>query len=185
MALNIAKKKTITLFTHLIVFDFFFIDSYANQDLLRFGSFQVHGEKKNIYLLNLFGQFKNFKQFFRLLQFLKKSNQKKGLNILIPSEDHVLLLQKMLKLRFQTRVISSFAKQQKCYQPLKMLLLLDYPSTRAQHVFNCVTRNKLNLVQSINSQFEVNSLGYYKICNNFLNIKRLVFIGILLKQMLK
>ena len=99
MALNIAKKKTITLFTHLIVFDFFFIDSYANQDLLRFGSFQVHGEKKNIYLLNLFGQFKNFKQFFRLLQFLKKSNQKKGLNILIPSEDHVLLLQKMLKLR--------------------------------------------------------------------------------------
>ena len=91
----------------------------------------------------------------------------------------------MLKLRLKTQIISSFAKQQTCYQPLKILLLLDYPVKRAQHIFNCVTRSNFNLVQSINSEFEVNFLGYYKISNNLLNINRLIFIGVLLKQILK
>jgi hypothetical protein len=185
MAMTISKKKTTTLFTHLILFDFFFIDAHTNKNLLHFGSFPVRGVKKIIYLLSLFDQFKSFKQFFRLLQFLKTSKQKKSMNILISSDEHVSILQEMLKLRFQTQIISSFAKQQKVYKPLKMLLLLDYPAIRPLYAFNCVTRNNFNLVQGINSEFEINSLGNYKICNNFLNIKRLVFIGVLLKQILK
>ena len=185
MTLNIAKKKSTCLFTHLILFDFFFIDSFVRQDLLHFGSFDVHGVKKKIYLLSLFEQFKSFKQFFRLLQFLKKSKTKKGLNIVTSSEDHVSLLQEMLNLRFQVQIISSFAKQQKTYQPLKILLLLDYPVLRPQHVFNYVTRNNFNLVQTINSAFETNFLGHYKICNNFVNINRLIFVGVLLKHILK
>ena len=185
MALHNVKTKKTTLFTHLILFDFFFVDSLVKQNLPHFGSFPVSGIKKKIYLLSLFEQFKSFKQFFRLVQFIKTSNQKKGLSIVIPSDDHVTLLQQMLKLRFQIQIISSFAKQQPIYRPLKMLLLLDYPALRPRHVFNCVTRNRFNLVQTINSFFETNSLGYYKISNNFFNIKRLIFIGVLLKQVLK
>jgi hypothetical protein len=181
---NIKTKKT-TLFTHLILFDFFFVDSLVKQNLSRFGVFPISGIKKKIYLLSLFEQFKSFKQFFRLLQFIKMSKQKKSLSIVTPSDDNVTLLHQMLKLRFQIQIISSFAKQQPIYKPLKMLLLLDYPALRPKHVFNCVTRNKFDLVQTINSFFEVNSLGYYKISNNFFNIKRLIFIGVLLKQVLK
>ena len=185
MALNISKKKSTTLFTHLILFDFFFIDTVSKQKLLHFGSFQAHGLKKNIYLLNLFEQFKSFKQFFRQLQIIKSSKQKKILSVVTPLNDHVLLLQDMLKCRLHTQIISTFAKQQKSYHSLKMLLLLDYPVIRSQHIFNCVTRNNFNLVQTINSFFELNFLGYYKICNNILNTNRLIFIGVLIKQILK
>jgi hypothetical protein len=185
MPLNISKKKTTTLFTHLILFDFFFIDSRSKQDLVHFGSFQSHGLQKKVYLLSLFAQFKSFKQFFRQLQFLKDSKQRKILNIITPLDNHVSLFQDILKLRLQTQIISSFSKQQKTHHPLKMLLLLDYPVMRSQHIFNCVTRTNLNLVQTINSAFEVNFLGYYKIHNNILNLNRLIFIGVLIKQILK
>ena len=164
---------------------FFFFDSSFKQDLLHFGSFPVAGNQKKIYLLSLFDQFKTFKQFFRLLQFLQKSKQKKSLSIIIPSEEHTLLLQQMLKLRVQIQILSSFANQKKFNKRLKMLLLLDYPTDKPQHVFNCVTRNKFNLVQTINASFEVNSLGSYKIRNNFINYKRLIFIGVIVKHLLK
>ena len=91
----------------------------------------------------------------------------------------------MLKLRLQIQIISSFANQKKKTTPLKMLLLLDYPILNPQHVYNCVTRNSFHLVQTINSFFEVNSLGSYKIRNNLTNYKRLIFIGIILKHILK
>jgi hypothetical protein len=185
MSLNVIKQKKSTLFKHLILFDFFFFDSSVKHSLLHFGTFPVSGINKKIYVLNLVEQFKSFKQFFRLLQFLQKSKQKKSLNIVIPSEENAILLQQMLKLRFQTQIITSFAKQQKSNNPLKMLLLLDYPTLRPMHVLNNITRNKFNLVQTINSFFELNSSGYYKIHNNLSNLKRLIFIGVLLKQILK
>lgn len=185
MSINVIKPKKSTLFSHLILFDFFFFDSSAKHSLLHFGTFPVSGVNKKIYILNLIEQFKSFKQFFRLLQFLQKSKQKKSLNILIPSEGNAILLQQMLKLRFQTQIITSFAKQKNLSVPLKMILLLDYPTIRPMHVLNSITRNKFSLVQTINSFFELNSSGYYKICNNLTNLKRLIFIGVLLKQILK
>ena len=185
MGLNIKKAKKATLLTHLISFDFFFFDASVKQNLFHFGTFPVGGVNKKIYVLNLVEQFKTFKQFFRLLQFFKKSKQRKSLNIVIPSEENVLLLQQILKLRFQIQIISSFAKQEKSSNPLKMLFLLDYPSLTSLHLFNCTTRKKFNLVQTINSFFEFTSSGYYKICNNFTNIKRLIFIGVLVKHILK
>ncbi len=185
MTLKTAKVKKITLFTHLISFDFFLFDSLAKQDQLHFGDFSVDSVNKKIYILNLAEQLKTFKQFFRLLQFFKKSKQKKCLNIVIPFEENVLLLQEILKFRFQFQIISSFSKQQKTSTPLKFLLLLDYPSLTPLHVINCITRKKFNLVQVVNSFFEFTSSGFYKIQNNFLNIKRLIFIGVLLKHILK
>ena len=185
MGLNIKKEKNYTLFTHLISFDFFFFDVSAKQDFQHFGSFPAGGINKKIYILNLVEQFKTFKQFFRLLQFLKNNKQRKSLNIVIPFEENVLLLQQILKLRFQIQIIPSFAKQQNRSDPLKVLLLLDYPSLTSTHIFNCITRKKFNLVQTINSFFEPTSLGCYKIFNNFNNIKRLIFIGVLLKHILK
>jgi len=185
MSLYTAKEKKVTLFTHLISFDFFLFDSASKQGELHFGDFSVDGVNKKIYIINLAEQLKAFKQFFRLLQFFKKSKQKKGLNIVLPSEESVSLLQEILKFRFQLQIISSFSKQKKSSSPLKLLLLLDYPSLSPFHVINCVTRKKFNLVQVVNSFFEVTSSGFYKIQNNLINIKRLIFIGVLLKHILK
>ncbi len=76
MGLNVIKIKKAALFTHLILFDFFFIDSVAKENLIHFGSSSITGVNKKIFLLSFFEQFKSFKQFFRLLQYLKKSNSR-------------------------------------------------------------------------------------------------------------
>ena len=177
-------KKT-TLLKHLILFDFFFIDVFSTKSASYFGSFNLDGEKKKIYILNLFEQYKGFKQFFRFLQFFKYTNRKKTINIIIPVKEKVQLLKELLSSFNFALINSSFANQDKRYTQIKLLLLLDYPTRSAQHIFNCVSRNKYYLVQSINSFFESNSLGYYKISNNFTNIKRLVFIGVVLKTLFK
>jgi len=50
MALHNIKTKKTTLFTHLILFDFFFVDSLVKQNLSHFGTFPISGKKKKKFI---------------------------------------------------------------------------------------------------------------------------------------
>jgi hypothetical protein len=174
-----------SLFSHLINFDFFFFDASQKQNVSEYLKFKTQNKSNRVLLLNFIEQFKTFKQFFRLLQFLNKNYNKSFLQILTPFENNQIILKNILNLKIQIDIITSFSKQKKIKNELKMLLLLDYPSVRPNYLYNSVSRNKFYLVQTINSTFEVNSLYSYKIFNNVVSFKRLIFIGVLINQVLK
>jgi len=182
------KSLKPNLFSHLINFDFFFFDSPNKSHLSKYAQFKVNPKSYSIYLLNLFEQFKSFKQFFRLLQFLKKRNLKSFLQIVTPVEKNEILLKSILQStttqKYQKSVITSFAKLTDVFIPLKMLVLLDFSALQTSYLYNCASRNKFFLVQTINYNFESNSLACYKIFNNLFNYKRLVFIGIVINRIL-
>lgn len=176
------------LFLHLINFDFFFFDSPNKSHLLKYSQFNINPKTHSVYLLNMFEQFKSFKQFFRLLQFLKNCNLKSLLQIVTPFEKNEMLLkcilQSNLTKKTKKRVITSFAKLTDTFAPLKMLVLLDFSSLQTSYLYNCASRNKFFLVQTINYNFESNSLACYKILNSLFNYRRLVFIGIIINRIL-
>jgi hypothetical protein len=174
-----------TLFSHLINFDFFFFDVSQKQNVSEYLKYKTQNKINRVLLLNLVEQFKTFKQFFRLLQFLNKNKNKSFLQILTPFENNQIILKNILNIKIKKDIITSFSKQKKTNNELKMLLLLDFPSVRPKYLFNLVSRNKFFLVQTINSTFEANSLYSYKIFNNVISFKRLIFIGILINQIIK
>jgi hypothetical protein len=177
------------LFSHLINFDFFFFDSPNKCHLSPYSDFKVNPKIYSIYLLNMVEQFKSFKQFFRLLQFLKKRNLKSFLQIVTPFEKNEIFLKSILHSNITQKpkqsVITSFAKLKYVSSPLKMLLLLDFSALQTSYIYNCASRNKFFLVQTINYNFEPNSLACYKILNSLFNYKRLVFVGIIINRILK
>ena len=178
------NKLKPTLFSHLINFDFFFFDSFSKSNSTDYLNFLVTQRTKNLFLLNALNQFKSFKQFFRLLQFLKKRTNKNFLQILTPSEDNCDILNLILGHKHSLKIISSFSQQKFVYKRSKLLLLLDFPPTNTKYLYNCISRNSFYLIQEINCNVQINSLGSYKIFSNFENYKRLVFIGIVVKRLL-
>jgi len=108
------------------------------------------------------------------------------LQIVTPFEKNEMLLKSILEANITKKtkksVITSFAQLRDSFVPLKMLVLLDFSALQTSYLYNCASRNKFFLVQTINYNFESNSLACYKIFNSAFNYKRLVFIGIIINR---
>lgn len=180
------KKVNLNVISHLINFDFFFFDSLS--DNTPFTSFKFLNTQKNKKLLlqNINDQITNFKQFFRLLLFLKQKKEKSYLQIILPHEDNFDIYKMILpeKLSCKFDLLLSFSEQRRRHFTNKLLLLLDYPEVTSKYTFNCLTRNNFYLLQEFTNSIGFNTLGSYKLSNSLINYKRLIFIGVVIKKIL-
>jgi len=182
--------KNLKLYNSILNSDFCFLDSKNSKN---------HFTKKNIGLsknistsiLNIELLLKSLKQFILLIKFLK-SCKNALLQIVVPNKQQYYLITEF----FKTEKLNSTIK-------IKIITTLNYSSSNDSEKINSLTIffdsfhiiNNLNfmktlnsssifLIQKINSKVEKNNYGYYKLYNNFNDIKKVLYFSILIKKLL-
>ena len=178
----INKKQKISLLSSLINSNFLILNKNHKKNLkhLRYKSNSYFGETA----LNLFETLKTVKQFIRILQFLKKKNLL--LHLLIDNKQHADLLTTFFKTRMLNVLIGSFlSKTAKTKNVLPFLVMLSYPLNNNKNMFKSFEEKKIFLVSKVNSKFEKNNWGTYKIYNDLHDFKKIVFLLSVIDLVLK
>jgi hypothetical protein len=135
-------------------------------------------------VLDIFELVKNLKQFIRIIQFLKRQDHK---NMYVCSSNKQILgiLNKYLEnsdSKDFIKVQNNFAKIGKKSNFVQSLLILQEPLNSHHNVFKKLFEKNILIVNKINSISERNNYGTYKIHNEIIDFKKLVFLIVLIKQ---
>lgn len=126
---------------------------------------------------------KNIKQFIRLLFFLKRTNE--TYLVIETSEPSTLEMVQMFLNHYPIDFNIKLSLHRSTRNKIKCLLLLDSNFSTRQHSFrNKITDNKVILIQSITSKTSLNDRDFYSIYNNTLDIKKLLFLLIVIHKIL-
>lgn len=135
-------------------------------------------------VLDIFELIKNIKQFVRIIQFLKRQNHKDM--YVCSSNKHALgILNKCLKGNSNQDFIqiqNNFAKIKGKLDSIQSLLVLEEPLNSHHNVFKKLFEKNILVVNKINSISEQNNYGTYKMYNEILDFKKLIFLIVLIKQ---
>lgn len=139
---------------------------------------------KTLRVLDLFELSKNLKQFVRIIHFLRRQDSK---NMYVCSSNKQILgiLNKYLeenKDKEFIKVQSNFAKINGKFDSVQSLLILEEPLISHNNVFKKLFEKNILVVNKINSILENNNYGTYKIYNEILDLKKLIFLIVLIKQ---
>ena len=175
------------LIQSLILSDFIFLKIKKYQYLRHIKS--VLFLKEKVAILNFLEIVKSLKQLIRLLQFLKtkKSCLSNLLYILIENTFYTTILSTFIKNKklLNIKVFSSIRKKDLLVKKVQMLLNLTSNKTKYLNFFNQLVLNNIFLIQSINSKMELKQFGAYKIYNKLDDIKKFLFIVVLISQIYK
>ena len=180
------KIKTF-LAKSLIESDFLLLENVKSKNLKHFQSkIQSKSFTNTISSLELFQLTKTLKQFIRTLQYLK-SRKKRHLHILLENQQYIELLHLFLK---DNEINCSYSIKsnlvgEKDYQSFSQLfLMLDSALKNNKNIFRRFFESNIFLVQKINSSFEKKNWGSYKIYNNIVDYKKILFLIILVHKVL-
>jgi len=171
------------LIQSLILSDFIFLKVKKYQQLRHIKS--VIFLKEKIAILNFLEIVKSLKHLIRLLQFLK--NKKSCLYILMENTFYKTILSTFIKNKklLNIKVFSSIRKKDLLVKKIQLLLDLTSNKTKYLNFFNQLVLNNIFLIQSINSKMELKQFGSYKIYNKLDDIKKFLFIIVLISQIYK
>jgi hypothetical protein len=155
-----------------------FVKDLINSDFL------ILNKNENFKVLNLMELNKELKQFIRLLQLLIET--KAPLYIIVENKYTANFIGKFfesfstkIEIFVQTNIIKKSEKA-------GLLLILEESSfSKNESFFKKLFRNNFFLVNKINSNIEKEFLGYYKIFNDVSDIKKMVFVLTLIRNILK
>ena len=158
---------------------------YITQD--RFNLFKVNS---NCSFLDPIEFIKNIKQFIRLLQFLRNQNASK---IYLESDNStfkdLLLLTDGNNSKVSLNVLNSFLnesnlikRKEKCFKKISHLYLYANRNSFTSKYFKNLFEKNLFLITSVNSNFENNNLGFYKLYNDLHEINKIFFLVLLFKK---
>lgn len=139
---------------------------------------------KTLGVLNLMELNKEVKQFIRLLQFLIET--KAPLYIIVESKHVVTFINNFFE-NFPTKIniVVQTNIVKKTQKAGLLLILEESTSIKNEVLFKKLFRNEFFLVSKINFNTEKEFLGIYKIFNQITEIKKLVFILTLIRNVLK
>jgi len=139
---------------------------------------------KTLGVLNLMELNKEMKQFIRLLQFLIEI--KAPLYIIVESKHVVTFINNFFE-NFPTKIniVVQTNIVKKTQKAGLLLILEESTSIKNEVLFKKLFRNEFFLVNKINFNTEKEFLGIYKIFNQITEIKKLVFILTLIRNILK
>ncbi len=181
------KKINIKLLETILETDLLLVErpSKNNSRLLK-EKFSAGSNSEPIYTLEIFEALKSLKQLVRVLQFLSKRDSK---NLYVCSSNKIIL--GFLNSIFgndhdksQIIIQSNFTKIKSSGNPTSSLLLLDESLLGHNNVFKKLFEENILIINKINSKIELNNNCTYKIYNNILDSKKLVFFMALLRQIL-
>lgn len=181
------KKIDIKLLETILETDLFLIErpSKNNSRLLK-EKFSAGLNSESVYTLEIFEALKNLKQLIRLLQFLSKCDSK---NLYVCSSNKMILgfLNRIFDNHQYEDLItiqSNFTRIRSSGNSTSSLLLLDESLLGHNNVFKKLFEENILIINKINSKIELNNNCTYKIYNNILDSKKLVFFMALLRQLL-
>jgi len=145
--------------------------------------FSIINKSKSFRILNLMELNKEMKQFIRLLQFLLEI--KAPLYIIVENKYMVVFINKFFE-TFSTKIdiIVQTSLTKKTYKSGLLLILEESSLSNSESLFKKISRNNFFLVNKINCNAEKEFLGYYKIFNDINDIKKLVFVLTLIRNIL-
>lgn len=171
------------LLNNLINIDFLlFKKHYFCKNLNLLNLIKLH-KKSFLHILNPLNLIITLKQFFRVLQFLKK--QKKIMaNFFVEGEHQKLIIDNFIfknKLSLKFQIFFKFLVLKKKNLTPFLILLKNYPNNNLLFSKKLQT-NHFFLIQEINSNQKQKNIGSYKIFNNLADYKKLIFILIFVRQ---
>ena len=171
------------LIQSLILSDFIFFKIKKFQHLRHIKSLFLLKEK--IVILNFLEIIKSLKHLIRILQFLK--TKKSCLYILIENNFYKSILTSFIRKKklLNIKIFSSICKKDLLLNKVQMLLNLTFNKIKYLNFFNQLVLNNIFLIQSINSKIELKQFGVYKIYNKLDDIKKFLFIFILIFKIYK
>ena len=181
------KKINKSLLKSIINSDFFLLNNAYCQNSV-FLREKLYLKKKSLISLNIIELVKSLKQFIRLFQYIKKTNA--FLLINIENQEHSLMIKQFLldnKLNLNVKIFSSIGLE----KPLdksktKVFLFLgSFNFISTKQLIENLNVDKIFLFSKINPVLEHNNFGVYRIFNDLLDFKKILFIIILLNQILK
>jgi len=155
-----------------------FVKDLINSDFL------ILNKNENFKVLNLMELNKELKQFIRLLQLLIET--KAPLYIIVENKHTANFISKFFE-TFSTKV-EIFVQTtiiKKSENAGLLLILEESAHSKNESFFKKLFRNNFFLVNKINSNIEKEFLGYYKIFNDVSEIKKMVFILTIIRNVLK
>lgn len=168
-----------SLYNSLLTSDFFLLNS---PNLNKNNSFINHNisAKTVMQSLNFYDLIKSIKQLIRLLHFLKQ-NKLHCIYIKVDNKYHYYLLKQFLisypcpHLNIKIQDTLSFKPQRA--KTLSFLILLENnQSLLDKNLFKRLYNNNIFLINKINSKVEYNNGGTYKIYNDLLDFKKVIFL---------
>jgi len=181
------KKISTKLLKSIIETDFLLFAGPENMKLKSLKSFNSSNMGKDtVYTLEIFELVKTLKQFIRFLQFVSKHDSK-CLHVCSSSKQTLAFLSKYIQensLKDLITVQNSFTKVKSSAAKLETLLLLEEPLKAHKNVFKKLFEGSILIVNKINSKLESNNFGTYKIFNNMLDFKKLIFLVVLIDKIL-
>lgn len=186
------KKLNVSLLKAIIETDFLLLSSSKvskKKLLLRSSDFIIKSSStfNNTTSLDIVELIKGLKQTIRLLQFIK-SNELNSLQICVSNKQHLNILNSYFKqfsfnntVKFSSNLVRFNNTKEDVSQ---LLLLLEDSLGNNKKVFRRLFEDKIFLINKINSKVEVNNWSTYKIYNDFSDLKKLIFLIVLLRQTL-
>lgn len=178
------KEININLLKSIIETDFALLTGNLKQNSrsLKLG---VKLKKDNtLQVLDVFELVKSLKQFVRIIQFLKRQNHK-NMYVCSSNKQIVGILNKYLEENDNEdfiKIQNNFAKIKGKSDFIQSLLVLQEPLNSHHNVFKKLFEKNILIVNKINSISERNSYGTYKMYNEIIDFKKLIFLIVLIKQ---
>ena len=135
--------------------------------------------------LDLHELVKTLKQTLRLIQFI--NNKDKNQLLIHGSNKQYLNLLSLELSSFQKKVTINerFTKTSNVDNISQLLLLLEDSLGNKKRILKKLFEDQIFLINKINSKVEINNWGTYKVNNELDDFKKLIFIIVLLKHVLK
>lgn len=178
------KKINTSLLRSIIETDFALLSKCLKENSRSLDLAVSIKDDKMLRVLDIFELAKNLKQFVRVIQFLKRQDSK-SMYVCSSNKQILGILNKYLeenKDKQFIKVQSNFAKINGKFDSVQSLLVLEEPLVSHNNVFKKLFEKNILLVNKINSIVENNNYGTYKIYNEILDLKKLIFLIVVIKQ---
>ena len=178
------KKLNHLLLNSLIESDFLFLKNYYFLKNINALNVFLLNNKNYVTILNPLEALKTLKQYIRLIQFFKKQKNP-VFNFFVQTRaqksiiNNYILLNKLL-LKFKTSFKFLVLKGNKTKSQL--LLSLQQSLSKNLNLYNTLINEQIFLIQEFNSSQDKKNLGIYKIYNNIVDYKKLIFLLVILGQ---
>lgn len=148
-------------------------------------------QNNNLQILDSFSILKSIKQMIKIIEILKKSSKKVVIHIILTSNSQFYFLLKLFFAKndiknLEIKIENSLNFKNRFHgkdSSTSLIINLNDFSKKSENflLFKHLLSQKIYLLFKINSTKEFNFLGSYKIHNDILNFKKLLFLIILLK----
>lgn len=176
------KRLNKNLLQNLITSDFFILQ---NTKLKDFNNLNIK-TTFNLHSLNIVGLNKSLKQFIRLLYYVKRQ-QSNHLFFMSSNKQHEKLLNYFISANIKKSKLSftNFSqKKENLYNTLNFFISLEM-NLYKNNIFKILNDKNIFLINEINSNFNIFDKGTYKIFNSLTDIKKLLFLIIIINSVFK